>query len=196
MQVSVASNIKQVKKQLTAIQKKQIPFAASLAINDVAFQGRKTEAMAMRRYVDRPTPFSQKGFKVTRANKSTMKGSIEVMPNRWKYIKHVVLGGAATRPGAGHAIPINRALENKYGSLPRNKARNLLRQKQHFAITKNGKDYIFKRQGKSIQAQLHFERTTKHKAKYPLWKMTKAMIARDFPKSFNKRMAYALRTAR
>ena len=49
IQINVSSNIRDVARGLSSIQRKQIPFAASRALNDVAFEaGPKGKVLATR----------------------------------------------------------------------------------------------------------------------------------------------------
>lgn len=195
--VSVKPEVKKAKKQLTRIQKKQIPYALSTALNDVAFDARPAEQNAQRQYIDRPTPYTQKGFKVTKSTKKTLVARIEVPEQRWKYLQKQVHGGASTRSNKKHAIPVNQALLNKYGGMPRNKAATLLRRKNHFMASINGTYGVWKRDRTgALTLQILLKQTTQHTASYPLWNATRRVVEKRFPHKFAARLRYALRTAR
>ena len=68
--ISVSADVKKAKKQLSRIQRKQIPFALSRAINDSLEDAKKAEMGAIRNYIDRPTPWTMRGFKVNRSHKT------------------------------------------------------------------------------------------------------------------------------
>ena len=53
--LSVQSDTKQLTAYLKVVQKKQIPFATSKALNDVAFDARSLEQKSLPRRLDRPT---------------------------------------------------------------------------------------------------------------------------------------------
>ena len=67
MQININTNIKEVTKGMSSIQKKQIPFAAANAINTTLFELRKEMAKQTIKKLDRPTPFTQRGFLVDKA---------------------------------------------------------------------------------------------------------------------------------
>ena len=198
--LSVSADVKKAKKKLNRIQKKQIPFALSNAINDVAFHAKKNvEPAAMKQYLDRPARFTTNSFHLNRSTKKTLVGRILIRPNRWNYLKYVVLGGASTRVGRDHAIPLDDSLLNRYGALPRNKAGRLAKQRDHFAMTVKGTDYIFKRTGarhKVIRPVIVFKKTTTQTKLYPLWQATIKSVGRRFPSTFDRRLKFALKTAR
>ena len=66
MKIDVKTNIKEVTKDLSRTQKKQIPFATANAINATLFQLRKEMGKQTKKKLDNPTPFTQKGFMVRR----------------------------------------------------------------------------------------------------------------------------------
>ena len=142
--INVSADVKKAKKQLSRIQKKQIPFALSRAINDSLEDAERAEKGAIRNYIDRPTPWAMRGFKVNRSHKTRLRGSLEIQPSQWSYLKYQIEGGTSRRAGKPHAIPSGVAT-NKYGGMTRNKVRTLLRQKGTFIATDR------RRQG-SIQA--------------------------------------------
>ena len=205
--LSVSADVKKAKKKLNRIQKKQIPFALSNAINDVAFHARgSVEPAAMKQYLDRPTRFTTNSFHVKKSTKKTLVGRILIMPNRWNYLKYVVLGGASTRPGKDHAIAIDHSLLNRYGGLPRNKAKRLVKQKGHFSLTgRDGNDYIFRRNAPrnkakagedNIEARVVFKKTTTQTKLYPIWQATIKSVRSRFPSTFDRRLKFSLKTAR
>ena len=62
MQIKIKDNIKQFTKGLSKVQQKQIPFATAQAINGTLFGLKKEMAKQTVKKLDRPTPFTQKGF--------------------------------------------------------------------------------------------------------------------------------------
>ncbi len=78
MRINIKSNIKEVTKGLSSIQKKQIPFATMLALNDTAFALHKTYKKQTTQKFDYPTPFTQKAFRVDKAKKTNLTAVIKV----------------------------------------------------------------------------------------------------------------------
>lgn len=98
---------------------KQVDYAASRALNATG----KAVAAAMpgelRRLLDRPTPFTQRGVRVLRyANRARLETVVGFMDAQAKYMAWQIAGGAR-RPGReGLRLPaaINR---NEFGNIPR-----------------------------------------------------------------------------
>lgn len=194
--ISVSVDIKKAKKQLTRLQKKQIPFAVHQAINDSLFDARKAEQGAIRQYIDRPTPFTQKGFLVKKSpNKRVLRGSLEITPNRLKYLKYQVEGGTSRRAGKSHAIPVNAAT-NKYGNLPRNKVRTLLRQRGAFTAKIGGVEGVWKRDRSGLKLLIVFKAQARHTPRYPFGKAAIRVINAKFKHNLDRRLKAALRSAR
>ena len=80
MKVNVKSNIKAVTKGITKTQRKQIPFATANAINKTLFQLRKEMAKQTEKKLDRPIPFTQKGFLIDKAKKNKLTGVLVMNP--------------------------------------------------------------------------------------------------------------------
>jgi len=197
--ISVSGDLKKCKKALTRIQKKQVPFALSNTINDLAFKSKPAEQNVMRQMIDRPTPFTQKGIFVEKSNKRTLKARVKITPVRWKYLQKIVNGGTSTRAGGSHAIAVNEVLSNKYGNLPRNKSRTLAKRKNHFKATINGRSGIWKREGgkrsRAISLQIVHKKTINVRRSYKPWVATQRIVKSNFSSAFNKSMTGALRTA-
>jgi len=197
--ISVSSDLKKLKKSLTRIQKKQVPFALAGAINDLAFKARPAEQNVIRQMIDRPTPFTQKGILIEKANKRTLKARVKITPVRWKYLQKIVNGGTSRRASGSHAISVNQGLNNKYGNLPRNKSRSLAKRKNHFKATINGRYGIWKREAgkgnRAISLQIVHKKSTNVPRSYRPWVATQRIVKSNFNSAFNKRMALALRTA-
>ena len=72
MHVNVTADIKDLIKKLDKVQKRQLPFALSNALNTVAFDARKTVMESLDIYLARPTPFTKKGVQVQKSNKKNL----------------------------------------------------------------------------------------------------------------------------
>ena len=193
--ISVSANVKQVKKQLNAMQRKQIPFALASALNEIAFTARKAEQNAQRQYIDRPTSFTNKGYQVLKTNKRALKASL-IIPDNRGYLKHTIEGGTSTRAKNKHAIPINKALQNKFGGMARNKTKMLLKRKDHFRATMNGIDGLWARKDRVPQLQIVYKDSITTRKTYPVWKAAQRVVAKRFKHVLDDKLKYALRTAR
>ena len=66
MRLSIKHNIDEVTKGMSSMQKKQIPFATMLALNDTAFDLQRVYKAQTKQKFDQPTKFTQTGFAVQR----------------------------------------------------------------------------------------------------------------------------------
>lgn len=72
MNIQIKSELNKLTKDLTDVEKKQIPFAMSLALNESASIGQAAGVKEMKRVFDRPTPFILKSLRVKRSNKKKL----------------------------------------------------------------------------------------------------------------------------
>jgi hypothetical protein len=195
--ISIQSDVDKVAKKLRKDLQRQIPFATSRAINDVAFDARKAESAATKRYFDRPTPWIQKGFRVKKSNKRNLMAKLFIPPDRWdRAMKLEVEGGVS---GKSHAIPIN-ARRNRYGGLSRTQIKNQINAKGAFVKEINGRLGVWKMQGrgknKRLRLQVMFDKGLTYAPRFPFGKATDKAVRLRFPRTFDKRLRDALRTAR
>jgi len=76
MQISVVANTKQLTKHLNKIQRKQIPFATSKALNDVAFDARSYVQKSLPRRLDRPTKGIISSVQVQKSKKKNLVATV------------------------------------------------------------------------------------------------------------------------
>jgi len=127
--ISVKADIEAAMKGLNAFSRRQMPFAAQTAINDVAFQVQRAEIAAIPRVFKSPRPFTRKSVIVTKANKSTlaagqMQASIFIRPEVAKYLDPYEFGGVHVLPGQTLLIPIKQSVD-AYGQLRKGTAKRL-----------------------------------------------------------------------
>jgi hypothetical protein len=197
MRVSVKSNIDEVTKWTTNVQKKQIPFATSNAINKTLFQLRKEMMKQTVKKLDRPTPFTQKGFLVQMAKKTNLRGMLFVKEEVEKYLKYQINGGVRS---TGKQIPvpyIDNARLNKYGNVM-GKRSGLIKKDTQFFGTIKGVNGIWERQKQDNRLKLIYAltRTASYEPKFPFYVIADKFVAANFDKNFAEKFAHALRTAK
>lgn len=183
---------------MDAVKRKQVPFAASRALNDAMLDkgkgARQAEVEALEKYIDRPTRFTKQGFKVTRSTKRNLTAIIEIPQDRWKYMQYHVRGGV--EPGT-HAVPVNVST-NRYGSI--GNVRKHANKSGAFVRTINGVGGIWQRIGgkksKRLKLLVRFHKSAKYHKRYPFGEATRKAVRRAFPAFFEKRFREAMRTAR
>ena len=197
MRVSVKSNIDEVTKWTTNVQRKQIPFATSSAINKTLFQLRKEMMKQTVKKLDRPTPFTQKGFLVQTAKKTKLKGMLYIKQQVEEYLQYQIDGGIRS---TGKNIPIPykpNARLNKYGNII-GKRTGLIKKNTQFFGTVKGIDGVWERQKKDNRLKLiiGFTKTAAYEPKFPFYVIADKFVAANFDKNFAEKFAQALRSAK
>lgn len=82
---------------------KQMPFATTVALNDVAFQARQSLNGATRQYFQGPVKFTQTAFLVEKAKKATLTAYVfantQQGRNRARYLRYGIQGGQRVAKG-------------------------------------------------------------------------------------------------
>ena len=99
-------------------QQKQVRFGASLALTRLA--GRIKDAMpsVMDQEMDRPTPFSKRGWFVRRATPATLTAIVQLMDRQASYLRWQIAGGTRPAGQRGIKLPGNITLDT-FGNIPR-----------------------------------------------------------------------------
>ena len=197
MQISIKSDLKKLTKDLNNLQKKQIPFATSQAINDTLLDSQKAlKAQAVKK-LDRPTRSTVNSFRIKRSTKRGLVGEVFILPWAWEYLKYQVEGGVRRSSGKGTGVPFNSKL-NKYGNIPGRK-KGLVKKKNQFIGTIKGITGVWERVsrgGRAVKLITAFEKEVQYKPRFPFHKIVQGVIKSRFNKHFNKRLKAALATAR
>lgn len=216
MKVNVKDNIKEVTKWLSTTQKKQIPFATMLALNDTAFALHKTYKAQTKQKFTKPTNYTQKAFRVNKAKKNNLIATVFVDKKREDYMKLQVDGG--TRMPKNSAIVVastkNSSHIAKFPSGNINKgAMNKIKKdksKYFFGVPKGnqGTDGIWERYGRSsagttagqrIRQVAKLTKQAKYKALYPFETIGNGVAfsrRNGFDSNFARRLKFALKTAK
>ena len=198
MQISVTSNVNEVKKTLTRIQRRQIPYATSVAINNTAVKLLKVEQGAMKKHLDRPRKQTITALKLQRSNKKKIPITARLYFTDWanRYMVYQVYGG--TRP-VKTVVPLNQygGKLNAYGSIPARKSRGWAKKHKQFFVESKGKTLLMRPKGRDDQAVVGVMTDNPvYKKRYPFYEIADGVVKRVFPKEFNRALAEALRTAR
>ena len=159
--------------------KRQVPFAAFLALKESVFKGSVDVKKALPYFIQGgPVPFTARGVQYKNPpNKRNLVASIFIPDDQWKYMRWIVDGGvkrwAKSRHGIGKPIYENIRF-NKYGNIPGRKRkeavwREILNRgkkgtvavpmkgglgKNEFIATINGTTGLWKRVGKGGRANI------------------------------------------
>lgn len=92
--VTVKHDLDKLKAEMTRIQREQIPFAASLAINAVARKAKDTMPGVLERLLDKPKPFTTRsGFFSTFSNKTNLQATVGLKDVQAAYLAPLLAGG-------------------------------------------------------------------------------------------------------
>lgn len=195
MQVSVKSNIKEITKFTTNVQKKQIPFATSVAINNTLFDLKKEMAKQMDKKLDRPTPFTKRGFFINKAKKNLLIGVLLMKDIVANYMQYQIEGGTRT---TGKQIPVPykpNARLNKFGNII-GKRTGLIKKNTQFIGNVSGTEGVYERTKQGLKLIIGFERSVTYRPRFPFYviatKFSNAVFDRKFAKAFDR----ALRSAK
>ena len=216
MRINIKDNIKEVTKGMSSIQKKQIPFATMLALNDTAFKLQKTYKAQTKQKFTNATKFTQTGFMVEKAKKNNLTATVFVSKKREDYMKLEVDGGI--RKPKNRAIVIanksNSGAIAKFpsGNINKGAMNKLRRNKQKYFFGKpkgnQGSEGIWERYGREssgksaghkIRQVARLSKFGNYKAKYPFETIGQGVAfsrKSGFDSAFAKRLRHALKTAK
>ena len=197
--------------------KRQVPFAAHLALNESVFKGARDVKKALPYFIEGgPVPFTARGVQYRRSkSKRDLTASIFIPDAQWKYMRWIVDGGRKQWNKSQHGIgkPLYANVRfNKYGNIPGRRRkekvwRTMLNQlggtsgppqgklgKNEFVGEVNGITGLWKRLGKGGRANLQllvkFDHDPVHygKGRFPFQKFSIKFVTKSFPRNFNKRL--------
>ena len=194
MQLSVKHNIKDVLKDIKH-DKRQVPFAVAGALNNTAFITRRAEQAAMRRYLDRPTKWTQSGVRVDKANKRRLMAAIYIERQRAEYLYYQVEGGTQHFP-KGHPVPGRKQQLNQYGNLTRRATKIKAAYNKRVGKMRGVWKHVGGKKNGRPQLIAHFVDDATYEAKYPFHRIARGVAERRFKSELAKSMRRAMRTAR
>ena len=196
MKISVKHDLDRLTRNLKDFEKKQIPFATALALNNTAKDGQAAAQKAMEKALDRPTPFTLRGIAVKRATKSNQESVVYIKDIQAEYLRWQITGGTRKARNKALLVPENIRL-NKYGNMPRGRINKLRDKKNIFSGEVDGVSGVYQRyKRKAPRLLVSYEKDARYGVKYPFAKIVKKTVARTFPDNFRGALAYAALTAR
>lgn len=195
LDIDIRDNIKEVKKYLTRTQRRQIPYATSLALNWCAFDTQKAlVAHTRRRFRNRVAWYKPKaptGIHVTKSHKTRLVASVGTS---WApAAKHEEGGVRTPRRGRGLLIPSSRVAKKNQGA---GGASGYLTQANVISTPRG----VFRRVGgkRNPRLQLLFWRVRRATIKptYGWGVAASAVVNRKIFGQFQRALTKALRTAR
>lgn len=203
VRLDIRSNIREVSRGLDLLQRQQLPFAISRALNDSAFGVRK-------RIVSRTWPradlevrnrgFIRASMRVKKASKVKLRASVYDRLGRGFMPLQAEGGTKRPRSSSKLAVPIN-ARRTAGGRIRKRDLPSSLRANPRaFLIrAKSGHQMIVERQGRArlpIRVLYHLTSSAVVDKSFAFYEDAEASSLRQFPRHFERRLRDALRTAR
>jgi hypothetical protein len=200
MEISIRHNIKEVTRGLNKVQRKQIPFATSQALNDVAKDlARKQLPIEMQAtFQGGATGHTKRAFLYERSNKRNLRARVFTNSRTHEYISYMVHGGQRLPKRRAIFIPSRNVKRNKFGNVTRAKMQKMITDNKFF--TKNDKKYEkFGRGGSKTRLVGVYKSSAMYRPVLPLDKIARSYIysaSVGFTPRFRERLTKALATAR
>ena len=209
--IKIKVDTKRVKRFLSNVEKKQIPFATARAITQTLNIAKKDVIRQLDKDIDRPTPFTRRGFRVDGANKQNLRGRLFIMPKQNAYLQYQIFGGLRTPRGTAFALrPAKpghgRIRLNRFGNIPPGQQARAQIARGAFSATIGGVAGIWKaptktksgklRKGSRMQLLLAYERQAVYRPRYRFFERGQNSIRVNWPRTFEKSFRDALRSAR
>ncbi len=205
------ANPQKVKRYLSSVQKKQIPFATALAITKTLQIARAGVIKQAEKDLDRPTPFTLRGFRVDGANKVNLTGRLYILPIQANYLGLQIFGG--TRRPRGTALTLPPAKPgpgdirlNRFGNVPRTQSARVQLTKGAFSGEVKGIPGVWRppkrtktgkvRKGSRMKLLLAYEQQASYRPRFRFFERAQGEIGANFQRQFNKAFRRAIRTAR
>ena len=213
--MQIKADTKKLTRYLNSVQRKQIPFATSKALNDVAFDARKAIQEDLPKQLDRPTKGLVRSVIVVKSTKKNLVAMVGFAgrgfgKTKWsespaEIMGRLITGGARKPTGKAILVPVAKNVKlNKFGNLPRTKIKTMLsKSKRYFSGTPKGRGpgvyERVKKRGKQGQLKMiaSWKQSTSYNAgSFNLVRVVQKTVAKKYKTRFNEALANALRTAK
>jgi len=218
MKISVKSNIKDVTKGLSRIQRKQIPFAASQTLNQLAFdltkrKGKGVLGAATATEFDKKkgkgsTPFTQRNFFFDKSNKKNLTAHVYWDIRNAEYMRFQVKGGVRSPKSKAIVVPTKNAKKhlNAFGNFKKGAVTEMLRDKsKNFSGSplgaKGKSEGIWERYGRSskrggqkIRKIASYTQSARYSPRFPFVAIVQRSV-NDKSSGFNSKFRENLRRA-
>lgn len=206
MRFTVQSDLERLTKRLTNIQREQVPFATSMALNTVAGDVANAITVQMSRHLDNPTPFTEKAYQ---GRRNTFKGQratkrklfVDIIPGKIQesYLKFQIEGGTRRPAQTAIFVPTRVSPKNKHGNVTRGQRKNMIAGKGKFFSAGPREEKtagVYKRTGETIQPMAFYVDSADYKPIFPIDKIAGGVVKNRFGLRFDQALKRALATAR
>lgn len=198
--------------------KNQLPYATSVALNNVAFNVRQDLGKQTTQSFVNPTSFTQKAFRYTKSSKANLEATVYPEPNRRFFPTQIQggdrkakpyegflrgLGGGAI-PSGGRLVPTSTILnaagnpkKNIFGTIA-NKLSTTDQGGVFIGVPKGGgrPAGVYRRSRGQLYAYFIHVGSTRYKPRFPMERVGMDTARRLFPSELNKALDRALGSAR
>ncbi len=198
MRMSLQSNLRDVERDLSDVGRRQLPFAASVALNNTAGDVHKNETRRLSKVFDRPTPFTRKAYAIRRSTKRRLEARVFVKPIQARYLKKQEEGGTRQAPRRAIVVP-QKVRVNKYGNLPKGAVKRNLANPKVFSGKPNGSARgagIYKRQGKKLVKLMSYIPRARYEARLSFRRSAAKTAGHRFPVHLERALIKAFATRR
>ncbi|MDA9163857.1 hypothetical protein N9N97_03130 [Rickettsiaceae bacterium] len=194
MQISIESNLKKISKQLDHMQRKQLPFATSRALNKIAVVAQDSIIKSIPHIFKNSKVWWRKnqptGIKVKFSNKYEL---VSAVYTRAYFARLQEDGGIKrSRSGKDLAVPAS-GVQKKF------RRSDALRREQgnsRIFKSKSGKSILRRVGKKQVQKLYTLTPQAKVKARFGFNRMAYKVFTRQFDRIFSEQLNYALRSAK
>lgn len=201
MQISIQHNIDDAIKGLSRLHRKQVPFAASKALNSTAADAMNYTKAKAYKELDRPKDTSVNGIRMARSNKRRLRSSVFIIPAVNEFLRYQIVGGTRKPSGKAEAVPVNLKL-NKHGNIPgrrQGKIQKLLNRPDTFSGTVGGVAGVWKRNKKRDRPPVllvAYASSVQYKPRFKFYRHAARTIDKRWARNFDRALQFAIRTAR
>jgi hypothetical protein len=213
MQIVVKDNIKEITKNLDRKYRRQIPFAASQALNDVAKAARlENNKQTKTVFEGGAVGHTTRSFKYKTTNKRELAAAVFIDPKTHKYMEFMVEGGTRFPNNKAILTSTYKSKLNRYGNFTKATMSHMLDdKKKHFKGIPKGMPHagegIWERYGRSknypsgrrIRKVGAYIDQAQYRPVFPFGKFTEGVVfsrEKGFGQAFRERLANAIRTAK
>lgn len=125
VRIDMRRALQQQTRRFNDFQRRQVPFAASLALNSLATMVQVAETEALSDVFDNPTPFTRRAFGVRRASKHNLTAIVFAKDIQATYLLPWETGGRQVLGSKRAILTPKGARVNQYGNLPKGRLATL-----------------------------------------------------------------------
>lgn len=200
MQINIKSNLEEIMRRIPAVYQKQLPFAASQALNDAVFEARNhiINKTYPESFKQKNRTFARAMFRVGKATKNKLTANLFDALDRANMKLHTEGGIKSPASGGNIAVPSQevKRLNNGHGVPQEFKPRNIINDKKAFKLRlAGGQQVIAQRVGSKrnpLRILYGLEPSVKLEQSFPFYKEAERIALKVFSlKVFDRlRVAY------